>query len=77
MSDQAGVRDRLDALVAALRDHLAAVEGRTGETDPEVFAAFDHLADAFAGYEEALYDVHDEVVPMTLAEYDDEDDEEL
>lgn len=77
MSEADGVRARLAALVTALEQHLTAVEARTGETDPAVFAAFDHLADAFAGYEEALYDVHDEVVPMTLVEYDDEDDEEI
>ncbi|MCU0264556.1 MAG: hypothetical protein MUC45_00340 [Actinomycetia bacterium] len=77
MSEQAGVRVRLEVLLAALAQHLAAVESRAGEADPAVFAAFDHLADAFAAYEEALYDVHDEVVPMTLVAYDEEDDEEL
>lgn len=76
-AETSAVRDRLDALVLALTHHLDAVQRRAGETDPEVFAAFDHLADAFAGYEDALYDVYDEVVPMTLVTYDDEDDEDV
>jgi len=77
MTAEEDVRARLAALVDALQHHLAAAERRAGEADPTVYAAFDHLADAFAGYEEALYDTHDEVVPMSLVLYDDEDDEEL
>lgn len=78
--DDAGVdrtRLLLDVLVTALREHLEAVEARTGESDPAVYAAFDHLRESFEAYEEALYDVHDEVTPFVVLELDDEDDEDL
>jgi len=76
MADPEIVRTRLQALVEALQAHLAATERRTGEADPEVFAEYAHLADAFVAYEEALYDAYDEVVPMSVVEYDDEYDDE-
>ena len=76
MADPAIVRARLEALVEALEAHLAATERRTGEADPVVFAAYAHLADAFVAYEEALYDAFDEVVPMSVVEYDDDEDDE-
>jgi hypothetical protein len=73
MADPAIARTRLQELVAAFEDHLAAAEVRTGEADPVVFAAYARLAGAFADYEEAVYELFDEVVPMSLIEYDDED----
>jgi hypothetical protein len=73
MTDAVAVRDHLQMLKDALDAHLLAVEGRSGESDPAVFAAFVHLADAFSAYEEALYDTHDEVVPMTILEYEDDE----
>lgn len=78
MADPASVRIRLQALVEALDAHLAATERRTGEADPAVFAEYAHLADAFVAYEESLYDTYDEVVPMSVVEYEDEyeDDED-
>ena len=75
MADPATARTALVALVEALETHLAAAEQRTGEADPEVFAAYSRLAGAFVDYEDALYEAHDEVVPMSLLE-DDEDDED-
>ena len=76
MADPGTVRTLLQTLVDALQEHLAATEHRTGEADPAVFAAYAHLADAFAAYEESLYDAYDEVVPMSVVEYEDDDDEE-
>ena len=76
MTDAVAVRDHLQMLKDALDAHLLAVEGRSGESDPAVFAAFVHLADAFGAYEEALYDAHDEVVPMTIIEYEDDEPED-
>jgi hypothetical protein len=70
-------RQLLDVLVTALREHLEAVEARAGESDPAVYAAFDHLRESFEAYEETLYDVHDEVTPFVVLELDEEDDEDL
>jgi hypothetical protein len=67
----------LDVLVTALREHLEAVEARSGESDPAVYGAFDHLRESFEAYEESLYDVHDEVTPFVVLELDEEDDEDL
>lgn len=79
-SDDAGIdrtRALLGILVDALREHLEAAEARTGEADPAVYAAFDHLRESFEAYEESLYDVHDEVTPFVVLELDEEDDEDL
>src|SRR5581483_9051118 len=61
-------RHALEALVAALSDHLAAVEKRTGEHDPAVQAAFLSVRAAAAAYDDALYTEHDEVTPFDLPE---------
>ena len=76
MADPATARTALVALVEALEAHLSAAEQRIGEADPAVFAAYSRLAGAFVDYEDALYEAHDEVVPMSLLE-DDEDDDDL
>ena len=76
MADPATARTALVALVEALEAHLSAAEQRVGEADPAVFAAYSRLAGAFVDYEDALYEAHDEVVPMSLLE-DDEDDDDL
>lgn len=65
-------RPALDRLVAALEAHLVAATRRQGDDDPAVEAAYRALADAFEGYDEALYAAHDEVTPFVL--YDDDDD---
>jgi hypothetical protein len=59
-------RHALDDLIAALRDHLVAVEGRSGEHDAGVQAAFLALRAAAADYDETLYTEHDEVTPFDL-----------
>ena len=69
-------RDALDRLVAALEAHFESVTRRTGEADPAVTAAYQTLADAFETYDDALYDVYDEVTPFVLVEDGDEDDDE-
>ncbi|HEX3610909.1 MAG TPA: hypothetical protein VHU88_04410 [Sporichthyaceae bacterium] len=69
-------RQALDRLVAALSDHLAAAEKRTGEQDPAVQTAFLAVRAAAAAYDDALYDEHDEVTPFDLPElHTDEPDE--
>ncbi|MEE1621221.1 hypothetical protein ACQ3I4_02535 [Zafaria sp. Z1313] len=65
-------RVALQALVAALEEHLSAVSSRRGEADPAVEAAFFSIADAFEGYEDALYDAYGEVTPLDLYEDDEE-----
>ena len=65
-------RAALDQLIFALEAHLAAATRRSGETDPDVVAAYQRLADAFERYDEALYDAYDEVTPFVL--YDDAED---
>jgi hypothetical protein len=65
-------RAALDELVAALQAHFAAAQQRSGEQDPLVEQTYRRLADAFEGYDEALYDAFDEVTPFVL--YDDVED---
>ena len=65
------------AVERALRDHLAAVVASTGEADPGVRGAFHVLREAFVAYDAVLYDVYDEVLPVEVVAYieDDVDDE--
>jgi len=65
-----------EAVEAALRAHLAAVVTRRGETDPVVHEAFQVLRQAFLAYDAALYDVYDEVLPVEVVTYVDEDEDE-
>ena len=67
-------RMALEALTTALNEHLVAAQNKRGEDDPAVEAAFFAVADAFEAYEEALYDAHDEVTPLTVFADDDDDD---
>ena len=76
MAEPATARTQLAELVAAFETHLDAASRRTGEADPVVFAAYARLAAAFAEYEETVYELYDEVVPMSLIEYDDDEDED-
>jgi hypothetical protein len=72
----AEVRAAVEAVKTALDRHLDAIENRTGEDDPAVYAAFDALATAAEAYDELLYDAYDEVTPFevpsgdTLPEYE-------
>ncbi|MBT2389381.1 MULTISPECIES: hypothetical protein [Streptomyces] len=67
----AEVRAAAEAVKAALDRHLAAVENRTGEDDPAVYAAFNSLAAAAEAYDERLYDRYDEVTPFEIPGADD------
>ncbi|MCQ4084135.1 hypothetical protein NGB36_27065 [Streptomyces sp. RB6PN25] len=62
----AEVRAAAEAVKAAIDRHLAAIENRTGEDDPAVYAAFDALASAAEAYDELLYDAYDEVTPFEV-----------
>jgi hypothetical protein len=62
----AEVRAAVEAVKAALDLHLEAIENRTGENDPAVFAAFEALASAAEAYDELLYDTYDEVTPFEV-----------
>jgi hypothetical protein len=62
----AEVRAAVEAVKAALDRHLEAIENRTGENDPAVFAAFEALASAAETYDELLYDTYDEVTPFEV-----------
>ncbi|MEV6103626.1 hypothetical protein AB0M28_02795 [Streptomyces sp. NPDC051940] len=62
----AEVRAAAEALKAAIDRHLAAVEERSGDNDPQVTDAFEALAAAAEAYDEVLYDVHDEVTPFEI-----------
>jgi hypothetical protein len=68
-------RRALDRLIAALQDHLDAVERRRSEHDPAVQAAFLEVRAAAAEYDDALYNEHDEVTPFDLAPLHTEADE--
>jgi hypothetical protein len=65
-------RNTLNSLVAALERHYEAVSSGRGSEDPAVIATYEHLKTAFLDYEEAISDEFGEVLPMELAE-DDED----
>jgi hypothetical protein len=69
-------RQALENLIAALRDHLAAAERRSGEHDAGVQAAFLTLRAAAAGYDDALYTEHDEVTPFDLPPLHTDEDED-
>ncbi|MEV4443037.1 hypothetical protein AB0K09_29300 [Streptomyces sp. NPDC049577] len=62
----AEVRAAAEAVKAALDRHLEAVERRSGEDDPAVYAAFNELAAAAEAYDELLYDSYDEVTPFEI-----------
>ncbi|MET9323930.1 hypothetical protein ABZX75_27700 [Streptomyces sp. NPDC003038] len=62
----AEVRAAAEAVKAALDRHLAAVESRIGDEDPNVYAAFNELAAAAEEYDELLYDRYDEVTPFEI-----------
>ncbi|MFD5703689.1 hypothetical protein [Streptomyces lasiicapitis] len=62
----AEVRAAAEAVKTALDRHLAAVERRSGEDDPDVYEAFNELAAAAEAYDELLYDRHDEVTPFEI-----------
>ncbi|WP_432589059.1 hypothetical protein ABVG11_29965 [Streptomyces sp. HD1123-B1] len=62
----AEVRAAAEAVKAALDRHLDAVERRSGEADPAVYAAFNELAAAAEVYDELLYDAYDEVTPFEI-----------
>lgn len=62
----AEVRAAVEAVKAALDRHLDAIENRTGEDDPAVYAAFEALASAAEVYDELLYDTYDEVTPFEV-----------
>lgn len=68
-------RVALDALVSALQEHLAAATNKRGEDDPALEHAYYALADAFEGYEDALYDGTGEVTPLDIFEDDDDEDD--
>lgn len=60
------VRAAAEAVKSALDRHLEAIESRSGEDDPAVYAAFDALATAAEAYDELLYDAFDEVTPFEV-----------
>lgn len=68
-------RVSLEALISALQEHLAAATNKRSEDDPTLEHAYYALADAFEGYEDALYDATGEVTPLDIFEDDDDDDE--
>ena len=68
-------RTELTRLLDALETHLDAVTHRTREHDPVIDEAYVEIANAFEAYENALFEVHNEVTPLSV--YGDDDDEDL
>lgn len=76
-------RTELTRLLDALETHLDAVTHRTREHDPVIDEAYVEIANAFEAYENALFEVHNEVTPLSvygdddefLTDTDDEDDD--
>lgn len=73
------VRAAAEAVKAALDAHLAAVEHRSGENDPQVQKAYDDLAAAAEDYDDILYSAYEEVTPFGPVEglVEDDDDEDV
>ena len=65
-------RNTLNILVAALERHYEAISSGRGAEDPAVVSTYEHLKTAFLDYEDAISGQFGEVLPMELAE-DDED----
>jgi len=61
------VRTAAEALKRAVDSHLAAVEARSGESDPVVERRVGVL-DAAQRYDDLLFEVHDEVTPFVFSE---------
>lgn len=68
-------RVSLEALISALQEHLTAATNKRSEDDPTLEHAYYALADAFEGYEDALYDATGEVTPLDIFEDDEDDDD--
>jgi hypothetical protein len=62
------VRTAAEALKRAVDSHLAAVEARSGESDPVVQDAYTALPDRAQRYDDLLFEVHDEVTPFVFSE---------
>ena len=65
-------RNSLNQFVAALERHFEAASTGRGSDDPAVLASYEHLKTAFLDYEESLSDQFGEILPMELAEDDDD-----
>ena len=59
-------RTELTRLLDALETHLDAVTHRTREHDPVIDEAYVEIANAFEAYENALFEVHNEVTPLSV-----------
>ncbi|MET4135768.1 hypothetical protein [Pseudarthrobacter sp. PvP090] len=69
-------RVALEALTAALEEHLAAASARRAPGDPAVEAAFFAVADAFEVYDDSLYEAYGEVTGLGVLDDDGDDEEE-
>ena len=69
-------RVALEALTAALEEHLAAASARRGPGDPAVEAAFFAVGDAFEVYDDSLYEAYGEVTGLGVLDDDGDDEEE-
>ena len=69
-------RVSLEALSAALEEHLAAASARRGPGDPAVEAAFFAVADAFEVYDDCLYEAYGAVTGLGVLDVGDDDEEE-
>ena len=61
-------RAALNTLIATFERHLEASDGRNGEDDPRVVAAYEDLADAFEAYDDALNDAYGEMTPLIVVD---------
>ena len=76
-------RAALSDLVAALERHLEIAAVKHGDEDPSLIEAYEHVAETFSAYDDALMEAYGEVTPLevydedlTEDDYDDEDDED-
>lgn len=69
-------RTALDALTAALAEHLNAVANRRSDEDPAVDEAYERIAESFEAYEDSLWDAYSESTPLDLFAGDDEEEDD-
>ncbi|MDY3049372.1 MAG: hypothetical protein SOR40_06320 [Rothia sp. (in: high G+C Gram-positive bacteria)] len=71
-------RAELAQLTAALEEHLNAIMNSRGEHDAAIDHTYVAIANAFERYEEALFEVYEEVTPLEvfIEDEDEEDDED-
>ncbi|MGO0576118.1 hypothetical protein [Ornithinimicrobium panacihumi] len=63
-------RAALSDFVAALERHLEIAAVKHGDEDPNLVEAYEHVAETFSAYDDALMDAYGEVTPLDVYDED-------